>query len=297
MDSKIKRKARGVAIFIVFLALATTMITFSRKDRKSPEVDFRASNLKYDNYRIINKARVQFRTDELVNAKLHIENVIANLASKSIEQTDQPAHGVYLFVINKPDLNPILTELQQKGSIVSKSTTTDTSFVNLDFGAETERLKSYEKEMQDLNQLRFPSEVQIRRKETLHGLIGESRGRLDRLQEVDKLLLYITVTTGSSAKKGILALATGLISSFGKWLVVYVVATILIYYGTKLLMTLLALMGIKGIGFGDANIGSYYSNYKSYSGRYNYKQDKKRKTKRIYKEKPTTEDKEKKDTP
>ncbi len=293
MHSKTIRRVRGVAIFVVFLALATTMYLYSRSGSKKPSVDFRASNQKYDNYRIINKARVQFVSDDLTAAKQHVENVVSELSKKSIELTDQPSHGVYLFVINQKDLNPVLADLQTKGKILSKSTTTDTSYVNLDANTENDRLKSYEKELQDLNQVRFPSEIQIRRKEALHGLISESRNRMERLQDVEDLLLYITVTTASSSKLGGLAFVQNMSLSFGKWLLIYTIATILVYYGTKLLMYIFALMGLKGLGVAGTNYGSNYGSYEKYTGKYSYGKDKKRKTKRIYKEKPQPEDTDK----
>jgi hypothetical protein len=266
------------------------MFLHSRSGSKKPSIDFRASNQKYESYRIINKARVQFVAEDLMAAKQHVEKVVSDLSKKSIELTDQPSHGVYLFIVNQKDLNPILADLQTKGKILSKSSTTDTSYVNLDANSENDRLKSYEKEMQDLNQVRFPSEVQIRRKEALHGLISESRNRLERLQDVEDLLLYITVTTASTAKLGGIAFIQNMVINFGKWLLIYTVATILVYYGTKLLMYILALMGIKGLGMTGTNYGSNYGSYEKYTGKYSYGKDKKRKTKRIYKEKPKPED-------
>lgn len=293
MDKKTKRRVRGVAVFVVFLALATSLLIFSRKEGKSGVPDFKASTLKYQNLKMINKAFVQFNTENLTDTKVFIEKLINANASKSIEQADQPGYGSYIFITPNDKLPSIISELSTKGKIVSKTTTTDTSLVYLDYDAESSRLKSYEKEMSDLDQIRFPSELQIRRKETLHRLISDGSVRLEKLRDVDNTLLYITASP--VVKRGNFASTIRDFSlSFLMWLGIYFVGVVLVYYGTKLLMWLLNLIGVKGLGVSGGDYSSqYYSNYKNYSSRSGYGYGNRRKTKRIYKEKakPSEEDK------
>lgn len=296
VNHSIKRRVRGVAIFVVFLALATTAGMWGKGQmKKTGTTDFKASKQKYDSYRIIHKAHIQISATQLSTAKRLIEGIIADQASKSIEETDTPGQGVYLFVLPKSQLPLITDQLSKVGNITAKSATSDTSFVNIDPTAEAGRLRSYEKELQDLSQVRFPSELQIRRKEALHALISEAKTRLDRLQDVDNVLLYITLSP-MKGTDGYVVTLKSLLFAFLKYLGAYTVGVILIYYGTKLIMILLGMLGIKGLSSTGTGYGSYYSNYKSYSDRYGYNHGKKRKTKRIYKEK-TKDNEDSKDTP
>ncbi len=292
MDKKTKRRVRGVAVFVVFLALATSILIFSRKERKPISPDFKASMQKYQAYRMINKAHFQFTTDNLAEAKSRIEALVKEKGSKSLEIMDQPSYGAFLFVTNSDNLDEIQSNLGSIGRIVSRSATTDTSFVNLDYGVELARLKSYEREMNDLDNIRFPSEIQIRRKETLHRLIGESTTKLDKLQDVDNLLLFITVSP-IVKRSSYVEMVREFAITFLMWFGIYFVGVILVYYGTKLLMLLLNMMGVKGLGISGGDYGSSYNygGYKNYSSPYGYGH--KRKTKRIYKEKPSSTEEEK----
>jgi len=295
VNKKTKKRVQGVAVFVVFLALATTIFVFNKKENRSGAPDFKASTQKFQSMKMINKAQVQFSSENLKDAKAYIESIVDNKAIKSIEQVDQPAFGSYLFIIPKGSLHQVVEEMGTKGKVLSRTTMTDTSLVNLDLDVEQGRLLSYEKEMRDLDQVRFPSEMQIRRKESLHGLIAESRTKLDRLQDAENLLLYITAVT-LEKRNSFAVIIRDFSFSFLMWLGLYFVGVVLVYYGTKLLMLLLNMMGIKGLGIsGTDYAASYnYGGFKNYSDRYGYGYGQKRKTKRIYKEKPKpTEEEEK----
>jgi hypothetical protein len=72
------------------------------------------------------------------------------------------------------------------------------------------------------------------------------------------------------------------------WLGIFAVGMVLVYFGTKLLMYLLAALGVKGINTsglgGSYNYNGSYSSYGRYNSRYGSNSSK-RKVKRIYKDK------------
>ncbi|MDZ4121084.1 MAG: hypothetical protein U1C33_01590, partial [Candidatus Cloacimonadaceae bacterium] len=127
MNSKIKRRVRGVAVFVVFLAMATTIFEISKKEVKTGAPDFKASTMKYDNMKMVNKARIQMNTDNLLTAKQNMDKLVEARAVRSIEQTDQPGFGSYIFITEKQNYDAILSDLGKQGRILSKSTHADTS--------------------------------------------------------------------------------------------------------------------------------------------------------------------------
>ncbi|MFA5484486.1 MAG: hypothetical protein WC252_08180, partial [Candidatus Cloacimonadaceae bacterium] len=163
----------------------------------------------------------------------------------------------------------------------------DTSLVNLDYDTETARLASYENELADLDKVRFPSEQQNRRKETLHGLIQQSRGNLDKLREGENTLLYLTLSPRQK-NSNLIVTVKNLTMMYLFWLGIFAVGMVLVYFGTKLLMYLLAALGVKGINTsglgGSYNYNGSYSSYGRYNSRYGSNSSK-RKVKRIYKDK------------
>ncbi len=287
------RRVRGIAIFIVFLALAATILQLEKRSGRSSSFNFKDSQNEYRDLKFINKARIQFIALNVSDAQTGIDKIIAERSKQRIRKQSESSYGAYLFTVDQDEVPTIVEELKNYGSVVSQVEQVDTSLVNLDYEGEAARLASYEKEQADLDLVRFPSEAQNRRKEVLHSLIQQSRSNLEKLQESESVLLYITLSPQSSGYGAVGTIQNAVIRYF-VWLGIFTVAAILIYFGTRLIMYILALMGIKGFG-SDAAGGSYtyggsYSNYSRHSG---YGYGNKRKVKRIYKDKSSSSDEDK----
>jgi hypothetical protein len=279
-----KRRVRGIAIFIVFLALAATILQFQRSGAKTPSYSFRESQNRYNAHKSVNKAKITFSTSSTSEAQSGIDQIMSQKGKRTIYKETVGSFGAYIFTIDKNELSAIADELRNIGSVISQVEQVDTALVNLDFESESARLASYEKEQADLDLVRFPSDAQNRRKEALHALIQQSRSNLDKLQDADNVLLYLTISPVKSRLSMLDIVKTWTLRYFS-WLGILTVATILIYFGSKMLMYFLALMGVKG--FSTASMGSYsyggsYRNYRGYSSGYGKKN---RKVKRIYKDK------------
>lgn len=301
MDKKRKSRVRGVAIFVVFLALASTIMQFQKQGTHKPTYNFKESANEYRELKFIYKAQVRFASENVRQAQENISKMIADKAVQMIRKQNESNSGAYIFSVPHSELKNILSELRQFGSIGSHVEQVDTALVNIDINNERARLVSYEKELVDLSQVRFPSDQQIRRKEALHGLIQSTLNNLDKLGE--NVLLYITLVP-KQIGNSITSVLRDLAMRFITWLVIFSVATVLAYYGTKLIMYFLSALGIKGISAGGLgggyNYGGYtnYSKYARYFGRYSYGgSGSRRKVKRVYKDKPsvTTEDDNNKD--
>ncbi len=111
------------------------------------------------------------------------------------------------------------------GTVSSQTEQIDTSLVNIDYESESQRLAAYEREQADLNNVRFPTEVQNRRKEALHGLINTTRNNLDKLKDQENVLLYITLVPQQKNSNTFLTIKDMSIN-FLTWLVIYAVGMV-----------------------------------------------------------------------
>lgn len=256
---------------------------------KTPTFNFKESQNEYRNLKFINKARITFAATNIAEAQNGINNIISQNSKQRIRRQNEGSFGAYLFTIDQKQMASVTEELKKFGSVVSQIEQVDTSLVNLDHESEATRVVSYEKEQADLALVRFPSDAQNRRKETLHALIQQSRNNLERLEEAQNVLLYITLSP-VRGRSNFIQKVQNMVIIYLTWLGIFAVATVIVYFGARLLMYFLTLMGVKGISSsglgGSYNYGGSYSNFSRYSSNYGYSSGRgKRKVKRIYKDK------------
>jgi hypothetical protein len=288
VDISARRRLQGISLFVVFLALAAALWEYQgRSLSKGSEEFFRISANEYRDLRFINKARISFSSADLDVAQDGIVRIMDRYSKQRIRRQSEGSYGAYLFTVSQSDLQDVIGELRQIGNVGSYTEQIDTALVNLDFDSERARLASYERELDDLDKVRLPSEQQNARKETLHRLIQTSRNNLDKLREGENVLLYLSSRPIQSSS-GWQRLAFGFIKVFVKWLIILFIILVLVSLGTKLLMLFFSMLGLKdssGTGF---NYGSY-SGYGSYS-RSGKKSKDKRKVKRVYRDKSSPND-------
>lgn len=289
MKSSSSRRLRGVVIFIVFLALAISIFEVQNKNTGKTGMDFKPSANEYRDLRFINKAKVSFSSDDIAAAQNGISRIMDKYAIQRIRKQNEGSFGAYLFTIEQDKLYPAIAELEEFGSVGPQIEQIDTALVNLDFEIENARLLAYENELVELNKIRQPTTQQNDRKEALHILIQNTRNNLEKLRNMNNVLLYITLRPQQSSI-GWLGMLTSFAKSFATWLLILVIGSILVYYGTRLLMYFFTLLGIRvpnGLDGGGYNYDGYgrYSNYSRYASRYGHG---KRKIKRIYKDKDSS---------
>jgi len=294
VDKKTKRRVRGIAIFIVFLAVFTAIIQWQRKEGKTVNYNFKPSQQEYRDLKFINKAEIAFSSANISKAQAEIAKIMAENAQKQVRKQVEGSFGAYIFSVPQKDLPTLVEKMRSFGTVASQTEQIDTSLVNIDFESETQRLASYEKEQADLNNVRFPTEVQNRRKEALHGLIQTARNNLDKLKDQENVLLYITLIP-HQRHSGVFNTIKSMSINFFTWLLIYSVGMVIVYFGTRLLMYFLAAIGIKGLGVGGVGgtyqYGGYTGYANKYSGRYSYNTSK-RKVKRVYKDRREDEEKD-----
>ena len=290
MKIRDKRRVKGIAIFIVFLAIAASIVQWQDKAGKYSTYDFKPAQNEYRDLKFLNKAQISFSSPNIAKAKTEIEKIISEHSTKQIRKQSEGSFGAYIFSVPQKDLSLIIEKLRGIGSVNSQTEHIDTALVNIDYESELVRLQSYEREQAELNNVRFPTDTQNRRKEELHSLIQNTRSNLDKLKESDNVLLFITLVPQQKTNT-IEVTIKSLALNFFSWLIIFAVGAVLAYYGTRLLMYFLSALGVKGVGAGGLGssyrYGGYGGYYNRYYNRYNYGHGK-RKIKRIYKDKKTT---------
>lgn len=290
MKKREKRRVRGIAIFIVFLAIAASIVQWQNKAGKHETYNFKPAQNEYRDLKFLNKAQISFSSPNVAKAKTEIDKIISEHSTKQIRKQSEGSFGAYIFSVPQKDLPIIVEKLRSFGSVNSQTEQIDTALVNIDYESELVRLQSYEREQAELNNVRFPTDIQNRRKEELHSLIQSTRSNLDKLKESNNVLLFITLVPQQKTNT-IEVTIKSLALNFFSWLIIFAVGAVLAYYGTRLLMYFLAALGVKSIGAGGLGgsyrYGGYGGYYNRYYNRYGYGHGK-RKVKRIYKDKRTT---------
>lgn len=141
MDKKTKRRVKGTAIFIVFLALAATIVQYQNTGTKRPSFNFKPSFNEYRDLKFINKAQITFTSESIAKAQDGIGQIISKQGKQRIRKQNEGSFGAYIFTIPQDALQDVISELRTFGSVGSQVEQIDTSLVNLDFESESARLR------------------------------------------------------------------------------------------------------------------------------------------------------------
>lgn len=292
ITSSTKRRLRRVGIFITFLALSITVFQmYLRHDGKPAAPNRMESDNIFNSSRGINKVRIYVRANDVPAVKKEISAALKTIQHEKIYTKDEPGSGIYIHRLLEKDIDVLTRAIEQKAVIQSQTVMADTSLINFDEEAVKANLASKEAQFNHLSQLAIRSDSQNRTMNQLHNEILELRHKIDSYKNIDKVMLY-TIVSANVRQTSALGTVKQFVLLFLRYLGILFIATVMIYYGSKLLMFLLKLMGVKDLGVLTGYGYGNYSGYKNYSGRYSgysYGGSRK-KVKRIYKGKSSSED-------
>jgi len=290
ITSNTKRRLRRVGIFITFLALAVTVFQmYLKQDGKPTAPNISDSDIRFNDARGINKVRIDVTSKQLVNTINEFRSVIKSIDHDKIYSKDETNSGIYIFHIDENDIDLCTDAIRRTATIQSQTVMADTSLINFDEVAVKANLVSKENQFDHLSRLAIRSDAQNRTMNQLHNEILELRQKIESYKNIDKVMLY-TIITGYIPTKSPVSSIKLFVLSFLKYLAILFIATVMIYYGAKLLMLLLKLLGVKDLGVLTGYGYGQYSGYKNYSGRYSgYGYGNRRKVKRIYKDKESSQ--------
>ncbi len=283
-----KRRLRAVAIFVIFLSLAwagyKAFLNKPQKADSDSRVHFKDSEKLFTNYSWLNKAKIRVRSSSLKNATQEMDAIIRSYSlEKMLLRSNESNYGAYIFQIDSGNLPTIKEKFNKVGSITVDKEVVDSSLVVKSLATEEAILVSKRKNLADIDAMGQVDRDIRKDKEDLISQIRAQENLVNVLKRWDTTLLYVELE--QVVVKSTFTPAKVFVINFFGSIVILFVASVLIYYGMKLIMYLLALIGVRG--FGVASLGSYQYGYGNYANRYysRYGHSRsKRKVKRIYKD-------------
>ncbi len=286
-----RSRVRGIAIFVVFVALAWAALTTERHTDATINFNqiMREPDVRWRDTGSVNKARIMLRSGNITQALsqgLSLVNEYGVAGQQPVMRSTQSNYGVYIFRVWQSQLGDLQEKLGQLGTIEEFKETVDTALVVRKLSTEEAILASKQAELASLSSTPSNYGDISAHRNRLYEDIRRLENTVDILRQSDTTLLYLQLLPVASKTTSYI---NRLAIRFLIALAAMFVAIIILYYGTRLLIYLLTLMGVKGLptsGLGGSTYG--YGNYANrYYNRYGYGSGK-RKVKRIYKGQPTT---------
>jgi len=289
VDKKNRSRVRSVAVFTVFLAVAATIFQFTKSNRGHVKPsDFKESKEKFEDNRgsYMNSAALSLSTTDMNKAKTALRS-LRRYHIGDLVPTSEKANGIsYIYTFKLSDYDQIVKIINEDKAMQLVDSNSKPGNVPADEEELKLRLEGYKRQRIALLQKENPTTDIHEQVAKLNGEIEKTTADINKLKSMDQILVLITTTQQQKSQSPLSIVRTvGL--DFLRNLGFLFVGVVIVYYGTKLLMYLLSIMGIKGLGMSGINYGgSYnYGGFKNYAERYNYGYGRRRKTKRVYKEK------------
>lgn len=286
-----RSRVRGIAIFVVFVALAWAALTTDRKTDTELNVTqiLREPDARWRDTGSVNKSRIRI-TAPNINEALSKTGTLVNEYSvpgqPAVLRSIESNYGIFIFKVPRARLGDLQQELVKLGTISEFKETVDTALVKKNISTESYYLESKKAELAGLASTPSNYGDISTHRNRLQDEIRKLENTVEVLRQSDSSLLYLQLMPVAGKNVSYL---NRLGIRFLLALAAMFVGIIILYYGTRLLIYLLTLMGVKGLpttGLGGSNYG--YGNYSHrYYNRYGYGSGK-RKVKRIYKGQPTT---------
>ena len=145
------KRVRGVAIFLVFLALAITIFEYSRiQSRGGSSINLKPHQTEFKNQRWLNKASFELSSTNVKESIKKMNEMVAASSDRTLKREIHSNHGVYMFSLSKSGLDNLRGQLDKIGNIGAEVETVDTSLVNTNYENESANLASYEKDLAEL---------------------------------------------------------------------------------------------------------------------------------------------------
>lgn len=286
-----KRRVQGIAIFVIFLALAIAGLNTMRKRDSGPKFDYKDSNNQFLKAGSLNKAEIIVNSLNISKAMDEMNRIVDTYSlGKPLRKDRLGFYGKYIFTVELARFPEVLDKLGKIGTIGQQSEIVDSTLIYKKISTEEAVLASKRNELARLESTSSMYGSDLGDKNTRIAEIRNLENTIDLLKNGDKTLLYVKMQPSLGGNS--LSLLKSFALSFVTILIGLFVVVILAYYGTKLIMYLLSLMGVKGFNITNLGGNYQYGNYgnyanRYYSSRYGYKNSK-RKVKRIYKDKPSS---------
>jgi hypothetical protein len=291
MSKSTRRRIRAIAILIIFLALAYAAFSTLKpeKSRTGITSEFKEADAHFREVGSLNKASVTIRSQDIGRTLESIGKIVEiHSLEKPLFKNIGGSFGAFIFRVRENTMPQIKDQLSGIGSILDWKEIVDSVYVAKKLSTEESILVSKRSDLANFDPLKRSYGTASSEKDQLINEIRKLENTVDILRNSNTSLLYIKAIPVSGGTKT--PIFVKFARNLGLALLALVILTVILYYGTKLLIYLLSLLGVRGFSTGALGGGSQYG-YGSYANRYYSKYGYgggRRKVKRIYKDKPST---------
>jgi hypothetical protein len=289
------KRMRTIGLFVVLIALMTSYYFNGVKVKPNLPVSKETDKI-YNEISNTKKIQVDISVKSLDLLRKLLNSRLETQGAIKLNSEEKSGYGYFIYEVDSQNIPSILNSLSEIGTITSKVEKVNTQTIEIDLEA---RLKDreviYQKEFQDYNNSKLRASYQLDRLKQLRYELDSLKYAITNQKYKAMTLLYIKAMV-SDTRVGKVRNYQKFVIDFIKYLVLFTMVIAFLNYGTILLVYVMSLLGIKfpslsGL-FGRG--GNYYDGYKGYRryggyNRYGYGSNKKRRTKRIYKNKQASE--------
>lgn len=293
MKTSRSKRVRAIGVFIVLIAIITSFYMGS-KGSKSSAVDNRDAKKIYDSLNNRTKISISISVKSLAALKFVIQSKLNTEDNLKIYSKEQSNSALYIYQVDPQSVPVTMGYLSEVGNITNSEERISTQQGEIDLENKLrDREIIYQKEFQDYNTAKVKYSYQLDRIKQLGKEVDSLKFEIANQRNKAKTILFLTARIQAS-NVGRVAGYRVFLLEFIKWLVIYSIAVIFMYYGTIVLMYLMTLLGIRfpsisAYGGRGYNIYAGYKGYRGY-GSYGYGGSKRRKIKRIYKNRPSSDE-------
>jgi len=292
MKSVKSKRLRAVGLFIILAALILSYFKpFGHRNMPSPAANqTKETDAYFDESRNLEKIKLDIKVKSIAELKSVIAANLESGGAQKVISNEQNSYGNYVYLVDsaqaqvaKQAISAIAVGTPYLDEKISPSSSIDLQA----------KLRDREADYQRLRQNNNLPSFQVSRIRQLEHEIDSLKMEISNLQTKSLTLFYIKASLALKAA-GQFGSLTGLVKSFLFYVVLLLAIVALLYYGTYLLMYLLALLGVKLPSI-SAYLGKGYNDYAGYKGYRGYGSygyggsSKKRRIKRIYKNKHTSD--------
>jgi hypothetical protein len=298
MKSTRSKRLRSLGLFIVLVALILSYY-FNGMQTKTPTINTRETDRIFEDLPHTKKIELDVSVKSFDLLRKMISTKLEGQGAIKLNSEEHGGFSLYIYQIDPLSLNMVLSDLSEIGTITNKVEKVNTQSADIDLEQKLiDREALYQKELQDYNNSKTKYSFQMDRINQLSKEVDSLKFEIKNQRNKVMTLLYIKAQT-QTGNVGRIRNYQKFVFDFLKYIVLCTFVVAFIYFGTIALVYFMALLGIRFPSLGRY-LGkgyNYYAGYKGYTGysgyrgygRYGYGGSRKRKVKRIYRDKHSSE--------
>jgi hypothetical protein len=291
MKSVNKKRMKAVGLFIIIAAIFASYY-YNVVRMKVPPINTRESLAVFQAASNVNKVKLDFLFNSFDEFKKVVNATIETKGIKKFSAEERNYYGLFVYELNPDQVQNVITEFSKIGYILSKTENIVTQSDKNDLEKQKIYKESlYNKEFQDYQNRKTGYSSQSERIDKLRREIDSLDLAIKDTSTKRMTLLYVYAQMRPD-KFGVNFDIKRFLGGIVAYSAIFAIIAALLYFGGMIIAYIFPLLGIKIPSFGGKGRGyNDYAGYKGYHGygSYGYGGSKKRRVKRIYRNKHTSD--------